>query len=59
MGTVLIAGRWANTRTARLYIQTGLAEVVSLSSTAPQERMLQVFTPYLAQYMREDAADRK
>ena len=36
METVLVTGRWANTRTARLYIQTGLAEVVALSLTLAQ-----------------------
>jgi hypothetical protein len=50
MEATLVLGRWSSQRTARLYIETGLAETVQLSLTAQQRALFRCFAPCLQRY---------
>ena len=47
MESTLIMGRWANSRTARLYIQTGAAELVKLRVSDEQRALFALLAPRL------------
>ena len=51
MEYTLIQGRWANSRIARLHIETGLAECVSFSVAPVQQRLFSLFAPRLQAYI--------
>ena len=50
MEATLVVGRWSSQRTARLYIETGLAETVQLSLTVQQRTLFRCFVPHLQRF---------
>ena len=53
MESTLIMGRWANSRTARLYIQTGAAELVKLRVSDERRALFALSAPRLRAYAQE------